>query len=253
MKQLGAFRRPRGRWNYERQAVEQQRVRRDRELHHAAGRRLGRRGNDSARSPSRPRDVRADRSPSCACPASARAQADAPVGSRQRPMPPAAVMRSPTIYCRPPMRAVDIIRAKRDGEALSREAIESFVRGVTDGSWEDYQSAGAARWRSCLKGMNAAGNRLADRRHGALGRSRHPRSHSRRQGRQAQHRRRRRQGVDRARAAGGVVRRGRAEDVGTRPRPHRRHARQAREHSRASASRCRSMNTSRSSARWAAA
>ena len=38
------------------------------------------------------------------------------------------------------MRAVDIIRAKRDGEALSREAIESFVRGVTDGAWEDYQA-----------------------------------------------------------------------------------------------------------------
>ena len=38
------------------------------------------------------------------------------------------------------MRAVDIIRAKRDGEALSREAIESFVRGVTDGTWEDYQA-----------------------------------------------------------------------------------------------------------------
>ena len=27
------------------------------------------------------------------------------------------------------MRAVDIIRAKRDGEALSREAIDAFVRG----------------------------------------------------------------------------------------------------------------------------
>src|SRR5690349_9888557 len=40
-----------------------------------------------------------------------------------------------------PMRAVDIIRAKRDGEALSREAIDAFVRGVTDGSWEDYQSS----------------------------------------------------------------------------------------------------------------
>lgn len=52
------------------------------------------------------------------------------------------------------MRAVDIIRAKRDGEALSREAIESFVRGVTDGSWEDYQSA-ALLMAVVLKGMNA--------------------------------------------------------------------------------------------------
>jgi pyrimidine-nucleoside phosphorylase len=52
------------------------------------------------------------------------------------------------------MRAVDIIRAKRDGEALSREAIESFVRGVTDGSWEDYQ-ASALMMAIVLKGMNA--------------------------------------------------------------------------------------------------
>src|SRR5687768_13925088 len=52
------------------------------------------------------------------------------------------------------MRAVDIIRAKRDGEALSREAIESFVRGVTDGSWEDYQ-ASALLMAIVLKGMSA--------------------------------------------------------------------------------------------------
>ena len=53
------------------------------------------------------------------------------------------------------MRAVDIIRAKRDGEALSREAIESFVRGVTDGSWEDYQ-ASALLMAIVLKGMTPA-------------------------------------------------------------------------------------------------
>jgi pyrimidine-nucleoside phosphorylase len=52
------------------------------------------------------------------------------------------------------MRAVDIIRAKRDGEALSREAIESFVSGVTDGSWEDYQ-ASALLMAIVLKGMTA--------------------------------------------------------------------------------------------------
>jgi pyrimidine-nucleoside phosphorylase len=52
------------------------------------------------------------------------------------------------------MRAVDIIRAKRDGEALSREAINAFVRGVTDGSWEDYQ-ASALLMAIVLKGMNA--------------------------------------------------------------------------------------------------
>ncbi len=52
------------------------------------------------------------------------------------------------------MRAVDTIRAKRDGDALSREAIEAFVAGVTDGSWPDYQ-ASALLMAIVLKGMNA--------------------------------------------------------------------------------------------------
>ena len=51
------------------------------------------------------------------------------------------------------MRAVDIIRAKRDGDALSREAIQAFVTGVTDGSWPDYQ-ASALLMAIVLKGMN---------------------------------------------------------------------------------------------------
>ncbi|MGE0863136.1 MAG: thymidine phosphorylase [Vicinamibacterales bacterium] len=51
------------------------------------------------------------------------------------------------------MRAVDIIRAKRDGDALSRDAIEAFVRGVTDGTWPDYQ-ASALLMAIVLKGMN---------------------------------------------------------------------------------------------------
>lgn len=51
------------------------------------------------------------------------------------------------------MRAVDIIRAKRDGDALSREAIQAFVAGVTDGSWPDYQ-ASALLMAIVLKGMN---------------------------------------------------------------------------------------------------
>lgn len=37
------------------------------------------------------------------------------------------------------MRALDIIRAKRDGHELTPDAIAAFVRGVTDGSWPDYQ------------------------------------------------------------------------------------------------------------------
>jgi pyrimidine-nucleoside phosphorylase len=52
------------------------------------------------------------------------------------------------------MRAVDIIRAKRDGKALSRAAIDAFVHGVGDGSWADYQTA-ALLMAIVLKGMNA--------------------------------------------------------------------------------------------------
>jgi pyrimidine-nucleoside phosphorylase len=52
------------------------------------------------------------------------------------------------------MRAVDIIRAKRDGEALSRAAIDAFVHGVGDGSWADYQIS-ALLMAIVLKGMNA--------------------------------------------------------------------------------------------------
>jgi pyrimidine-nucleoside phosphorylase len=54
---------------------------------------------------------------------------------------------------RSPVRAVDIIRAKRDGEALSREAIDAFVRGVTDGSWPDYQTS-ALLMAIVIRGMS---------------------------------------------------------------------------------------------------
>lgn len=39
------------------------------------------------------------------------------------------------------MRAIDIIRAKRDGRALTRSEIEWFVTGATSGAVPDYQSA----------------------------------------------------------------------------------------------------------------
>ncbi|MCC6418283.1 MAG: thymidine phosphorylase [Gemmataceae bacterium] len=52
------------------------------------------------------------------------------------------------------MRAVDIIRKKRDGEALRRSEIEAFVAGVTDGSWPDYQTA-ALLMAIVLRGMDA--------------------------------------------------------------------------------------------------
>ncbi|MCS6852835.1 MAG: thymidine phosphorylase [Gemmataceae bacterium] len=39
------------------------------------------------------------------------------------------------------MRAVDIIRKKRDGQALDQAEIEAFVQGAVTGSWPEYQLA----------------------------------------------------------------------------------------------------------------
>ena len=50
------------------------------------------------------------------------------------------------------MRAVDLIRRKRDGGALDRAQIEFFVAGVTDGSLPDYQ-ASALLMAILLRGM----------------------------------------------------------------------------------------------------
>lgn len=52
------------------------------------------------------------------------------------------------------MRAVDIIRAKRDGQPLSPEAITTFVQGVSTGAWPDYQAA-ALLMAIVLRGMTA--------------------------------------------------------------------------------------------------
>jgi len=52
------------------------------------------------------------------------------------------------------MRAVDLIVSKREGEALSRDAIEFFVAGVTDGTLPDYQ-ASALLMAIVLRGMTA--------------------------------------------------------------------------------------------------
>jgi pyrimidine-nucleoside phosphorylase/thymidine phosphorylase len=52
------------------------------------------------------------------------------------------------------LRVVDIIRAKRDGQALSLAAIESFIQGISDGSWADYQTS-ALLMAIVLRGMSA--------------------------------------------------------------------------------------------------
>ncbi|WP_029631592.1 thymidine phosphorylase [Zavarzinella formosa] len=51
------------------------------------------------------------------------------------------------------MRAIDIIRTKRDGQPLSPEAIQAFVSAAANGGWEDYQLTALlmAVW---LRGMN---------------------------------------------------------------------------------------------------
>ncbi|MCX6543082.1 MAG: thymidine phosphorylase [Acidobacteria bacterium] len=50
------------------------------------------------------------------------------------------------------MRAVDIIRRKRDGFGLTRDEVDSFVTGATDGSWPDYQIS-ALLMAIVLRGM----------------------------------------------------------------------------------------------------
>src|SRR4026207_1759946 len=54
------------------------------------------------------------------------------------------------------MRAVDLIRQKRDGGTLDRAAIDFFVSGVTDGSLPDYQ-ASALLMAIVLRGMPGGG------------------------------------------------------------------------------------------------
>jgi len=61
------------------------------------------------------------------------------------------------------MRAVDVIASKRDGSALSREEIAAFVRGVTDGSWPDYQIS-ALLMAIVLRGMTPTKRRGSPRR-----------------------------------------------------------------------------------------
>jgi pyrimidine-nucleoside phosphorylase len=52
------------------------------------------------------------------------------------------------------MRAVDIIRKKRDGQALSQAEIDAFVIGATNQSWPDYQIS-ALLMAIVLRGMTA--------------------------------------------------------------------------------------------------
>jgi pyrimidine-nucleoside phosphorylase len=52
------------------------------------------------------------------------------------------------------MRAVDVIRRKRDGAELNRQEIEAFAKAAADGSWKDYQLS-AMLMAIYLNGMTA--------------------------------------------------------------------------------------------------
>ncbi len=52
------------------------------------------------------------------------------------------------------MRAVDVIRKKRDGQALGRAEIDAFIAGATAGFWPDYQTS-ALLMAVVLRGMTA--------------------------------------------------------------------------------------------------
>src|SRR5579885_3875055 len=53
------------------------------------------------------------------------------------------------------MRAVDVIRKKRDGGELAPDELAAFVRAATDGSWPDYQLS-ALLMAVCVRGMTPA-------------------------------------------------------------------------------------------------
>src|SRR6516165_1365799 len=55
---------------------------------------------------------------------------------------------------KPTMRAVDIIRKKRDGQALDQAEIDAFVAGAATGAWPDYQVT-ALLMAIVLRGMSA--------------------------------------------------------------------------------------------------
>ena len=71
------------------------------------------------------------------------------------------------------MRAVDLIVRKRDGGRLTREEIDWFVAGVTDGSVPDYQ-ASALLMAIVFRGLDDEETRLAHRRDGPVGRPGRP-------------------------------------------------------------------------------
>ena len=136
--------------------------------------------------------------------------------------------RPPTAMAGVPFLPQEIIRTSATAATLSPEEIDAFVEGLTDGRVSEGQAAAFAM-AVFFRGLSLDGARGADPRDDPLRRG--ARLGPARPGpRQALDRRRRRRGEPRARAGGRGLRRLRADDLGPRPRPYRRHARQARRH-----------------------
>ena len=142
----------------------------------------------------------------------------------------------------------EVIRKKRDGGVLSADEIAAFVDGLTSGRISEGQVAAFAM-AVFFNGMTRTETIALTRAMTDSGRRLSRRPSRRPGGRQAFDRRGRRQGEPDPRAAGRGLWRLRADDLGPRPRSHRRHPRQAREHPRLSARR----RTSTGCARWCAA
>ena len=123
----------------------------------------------------------------------------------------------------------EIIRAKRDGRALTGEEIGEFIAGLTSGAIERRSDRGV-RHGGFLSRHEHRRARASHARHDAFGRSaRLERGRSARPDRrQAFHRRNWRQRQPDAGADARRLRSLRADDFGARPRPYRRDARQAR-------------------------
>ncbi len=116
---------------------------------------------------------------------------------------------------------------KRDGRELSpRGDRASSSTATRAGQIPDYQ-ASALAMAVFFRGHDAGGDGGPHRVDDADGRGAGPLRAAGAQGRQALHGRRGRQDQPGARPAGRGLRRLRADDLGPRPRPHRRHARQA--------------------------
>ena len=119
-----------------------------------------------------------------------------------------------------------LIERKRDGERLEPGEIRELVLAYAAGKVPDYQMA-ALLMADLFPGPRPRRDERADGRDARERKAARSLAASDAAHRQAFHRRSRRQGLAHSRSADRFAGRSRADDVGSRTRPHRRHARQA--------------------------